>query len=792
MDSIDLRCGCERRRVSRTDNSDPQFRFRVTALRTSVVRRHPPSASHRSLVVLLAIGFVLLCVPGAHGAPRKAEFNVDFFCGWDGYYRPMEWTPVEIQIGSDLKEPFSGSFTASARQDGLNTLNVTHNFVLTPDVPLVLPLATKFAFGADRCDLAIRDERGRVWWRNPINLWDPSIRTRLLRVVQEEDLLIGVLGQPQFGLLRLSQETASTSDRGPGKVCLGAKVTRASPWDWTGFASLDLLVLYDPDWTLFRPQQMNAIRAWVWNGGTALLILGQHPLPAEGPLSDLVPFRTGEPRQMALPAEALAQWSLDASGSANVTAWPLFPKPQARLTAKVAAPETGYLYGMGYAGFGRMAVLAFNPSQLGEEQARHASAFWVAQITACCKERRTQPDAPNPAAGGRGIALVKDSSQSDNVPGGFNDNRYRISAAQNASNQVMEHLYQLRQMKPLSIWWVILTLSALAVLLGPVDYLVLKRLDKLPYTWLTSTGWIVIFTVGAYYGVQWIRGGDMELRVVSVLDGVADSNCAWATCYTGLFAPRSDDYRLADLKPNQWWSGITPNQEELYSFRAEPAMRQIYCAQGDGGNLPVSVPVNIWTVQTLLSEWALDRMPFTAKVERRGATAIVEIRNDSDSAIRGGFVLFADTCADLGAVPARTTQRFEAPTRPFLSWQDYSANVYRRSRGQSMGATYNTSIPRYPTSLGGAADNAFFAQGCLSRTLAMHGGLAYGAALVCVVFEDAPVPLSVKDCSYQTNHIQLARQLVWNAPRDAGPVTPIPDGEASAPAGAARTPEQTP
>ena len=76
-------------------------------------------------------------------------------------------------------------------------------------------------------------------------------------------------------------------------------------------------------------------------------------------------------------------------------------------------------------------------------------------------------------------------------------------------------------------------MMALAILLGPVDYLVLKRLDKLPYTWLTSTGWIVIFTVGAYYGVQWIRGGAMELRAVSVVDGVADSNCAWATCYAG-------------------------------------------------------------------------------------------------------------------------------------------------------------------------------------------------------------------------------------------------------------------
>jgi hypothetical protein len=149
----------------------------------------------------------------------------------------------------------------------------------------------------------------------------------------------------------------------------------------------------------------------------------------------------------------------------------------------------------------------------------------------------SRPQGPSAVARRRSIVLNRDASAQDHAPG-YSDQRCRISVAQSASNRVMEHLYQLRQMRPLSIWWIILTLTALALLLGPVDYLVLKRLDKLPYTWLTNTGWILIFTVGAYYGVQWIRGGAMELRTVSVTDGVADSNCTWATCYAGLFAPR--------------------------------------------------------------------------------------------------------------------------------------------------------------------------------------------------------------------------------------------------------------
>jgi hypothetical protein len=716
--------------------------------------------------ILIAALLLLTGTASVQGA-KDIEFNVDFFCGWENYYRPMEWTPVEIGIGA-IKEPFSGTFTITARQDGLNTMNVIHNFVLTPDRPLSAPLVTKFAFAADRCTLAIRDEKGRTRWQQAINPWDLPGQNRMLRAVQDQDMLIGLVGQARFGLLRLSQETACTSDRGQGKVFLGSKVPRAMPWDWTGYVSLDLLVICDLDWSLLQPQQARAICEWISNGGTALLVLGQHPLPAASPLRAFLPFDIGEPKQVQIPSQVLEEWGLDASKAQTVTAWPLSPKRQAVIAAKVETSDGDCLWGAGFAGFGRIAVLAFSPGQLSEEQSGHSAAFWTRQIAAGSESRL--PAAPNranaglptgaPPAGGRRIILAEQSSQAGGSGFNPNDNRYQITVAQKATNQVMEFLYQLEQMKPLSIWWIVLTLMALAVLLGPVDYLVLKRFDKLPYTWVTSTGWIVVFTVGAYFGVQWLRGGAMEVRAVSVLDGIADSNCAWATSYTSLFAPRSGDYRLAGLTPNQWWSGISPMREEVWAFQHDSGMQQIHCLQVDGGNLPVSLPINMWTVQPLLSEWPLGRMPFTASVEHGAGTATVEITNASDSAIQRGYVLFADACADLGSVPVHSTRQFHARTRPFRSWEQMGPRPASIRRGQPTIMMPGTSTPRYPGGLGGPAESAFLAQGCLSRTLAMHACLNSGAALVCVVFDKAPLPVEVKDRSYTVNHIQVARQLV--------------------------------
>lgn len=718
---------------------------------------------------------VLLVLIGASSlsAADDAGFDVTFFFGWGTYYRPMEWTPVEVRVQSDLTEAFAGRFTVSAAQDGLNTLNINHRFVLTPSVPEAFPLVTKLAFGRGQCDLTVRDERGRKWWEHSANMYERTT----LRIVHETDLLIGATGWPRFGLSSVHQKAACMSDRGEGQVCWGHKDMEMMPWDWTGYVSLDVLVLYDPDWAKFRGEQLKAISQWVSNGGVLFLVLGQHPLPAASPLAQVIPFHIGEPRQVQVPPEALDTWGLDAATPETVTAWPMFSRHNAVLTEQVKIDQGGYLYGLGHVGFGRVAVLSFDPEQLSQGQKTHSAQFWTTHLATCLQNEslaRSDRDSrlPRGAQNGAGIErtiVLLDEDQADEddpdsrVRANQRDNRYEISIAESAGNRVMEHLYQLKQMEPLSIWWVILTLAALALLLGPVDYLVLKRLDRLPYTWLTSTAWIVIFTVGAYYGVQALRGGSMQLRAISVVDGVADGSGAWRTHYMGLFSPRSADYRLTGVGNHQWWSGIAPTQNVIYAYQHQSATRQIHCLQEDGASYPISVPINIWTVQTLLNESPVEEMPFTAVVERQDGVVIVEITNTSDYAMAAGYVLLDNACAEIGPVPARSMRRFEKRTEPF---NPLGGSQIRQSQHSGYRRPVPFAAPSYPSALGDVASVPFLAQGCLDRTIAAYEYLHLGGALVCVEFSDVPPPFGVEDRSYDVNHVQLARLIVF--PRDGG------------------------
>ena len=715
--------------------------------------------------------WVVILVSLSGGALRAEEspFNVDFFCGWGDCYRPMEWTPVEIGIGSTLEKPLGCLIEISAAQDGLNTLNISHRFVLTKDLHVNLPLVTKFAFAADRCDIRLVEvvdgRLRRTVFREKHDLGGGSFGERMLKAITENDMLIGHVGGRRFGLLGLPKQVVSQSQRGQGAVYLGDKLIRMVPWDWTGFASLDILVLYDPEWDQFNRRQLEAISQWVSNGGRLLLVLGTNPLAADNPIAQLIPVEVGQIRQSVLDSAILQEWDLEGGEPETVACWPLTRKAGARLCEARMSDANDCLFAVGNVGFGRVGVLAFDPSTLNDRHRTRSSGFWVGRIKAVLEDSHsTAADSSgnitNKSSAGvidsfRTIRFEEDAEKSNRSQ--QNQNYYEIGLGQAANNAVMNFLY--KGIRPLNIWWVILLLVVLAVLLGPVDYIVLKRMDRLPLTWLTCTFWIVVFTVFAYYGVQYLRSGDLEMRVVSIIDGIEDEPAAWSTSYCGLFAPRSAEYRLKGLDDNQWWSGIAPTEQSIWSYRRETSGRKIYCEQEDGANLPGALPINIWTIQCLMNEAPVEQVPLAAQVSRQGDMITVKVSNESDVAIIDGCVLVD---GGMGIrldriIEARTAEQFSAALGRLDAWRGSDYNSLRSSYYDQRSSGDAGILKR---------EHAYFAQGCLQRTRAIDAYLSHGAAAVCVEYERAPTSFAVDAHSCKYDHIQLARLVVYPKQND--------------------------
>lgn len=752
-------------------------------------KRRGRSAVGRSAGGMLAAMLLLLgtLCSDALGARRIEEFNVDLFFGWAGCYRPMEWTPVEVTIDTELTEPFEGLLTLSANQDGLNRLHVRHAFVVTPDAPVHLPLVSKFAFAADQCHAEIRDTTGRVRWTNTFDLWDPSLQVRMLRAVQENDLLVGTIGERKFGLLQLPQQTVCVSDRQRGKVYVGSKLVRSAPWDWTGYAALDALVLYDPDWSRFSPDQLQAVIDYVENGGMLLVVLGMVEPDLNGPVGRLLPFEIDASRQVTLDPETLGELGLSTGAEESVVCRPLRARDNGMGLSLIRTRQGQTIAGAAYVGFGRVAVVGFDPAALSDRHRQHATSFWVGRLRDLLEEpsrRRFEPYSKAEDLGPLGsrfvrrqVSMLLDGQNSmDDIPlrrsllqvteeqtedAQGNWQNFTIGYARSGSNAIMEHLYNITEMKPLSIWWVILLLTLLAILLGPIDYIVLKRKGLLPLTWVTSVGWILLFSVGAYYGVEALRGGNCQFRMVTVTDLIEGVDVGWRTEYAGIFAPRSDDYAFENPRPTEdarpWWSGVAPTEESLYWYRQQPGSRNVVCVQHDGSNIPISVPISIWTIQTLMSERPVVNREFEAAVRREGDSYTLTITNLSDRPIDGGYVLVgANRRVDFGEVPPRAERTFSSQPRTFEGW----AQIIQRQQRQLRDGRGGLDALEHEV--------AYAAVGVLPRTQTMCDYLAQGAVIVCAHRHSSSVPYRLEQRTYQADSLELIRQIVFPADGETG------------------------
>ena len=60
---------------------------------------------------------LLIALTTTTNAVTEELFNVDVFFGWGGCYRPMEWTPVEVNIQSELTGITQINFSNEAEKD---------------------------------------------------------------------------------------------------------------------------------------------------------------------------------------------------------------------------------------------------------------------------------------------------------------------------------------------------------------------------------------------------------------------------------------------------------------------------------------------------------------------------------------------------------------------------------------------------------------------------------------------------------------------------------------------------
>jgi hypothetical protein len=505
----------------------------------------------KRLGVVISILLVLLGNGLEAYASAPPGLTMEAEAAFDGYFKYGEWLPVWVQLensGPDLEAEVRVRVTGGGG-------------VVTFAAPAPLPTGS----------------RKRI----PVYVLPNNFSHQLeVQLVTGDDVLLSqkVPVQPQANVTYLAGLV--TPERGALALLQGASLPGKRPKEvidlslselperLEGLRSFDCLILNDVDTSSLKPEQKAALEAWVSQGGRLVIGGGAGALrTAAGLPASLLPFLPGSEVEVdALPGLA------DFTGGDTVRV----PGPFVVATGEIREGRTLVtqdgvpLVRARTVGSGSVYFVALDLAASPFDAWTGTTPFW---------EKLMSPGAAYPEW------LPPD-----------------MSARQMKSGQMGYALSNLPSLDLPSIRGLGVLLLLYVLLVGPVNYLVLRWKKRLHWAWGTIPLITLAFSAGAFGWGYALRGTDLILNKIAVI-ALQPDGTASVTSYLGLFSPARQSYEIEVsgnglLSPlasdyNPWGPGGTNALGEMIFVQGEPSHMR-------------GLAVNQWSMQTFVTEttWA--------------------------------------------------------------------------------------------------------------------------------------------------------------------------------------------
>ncbi|MCU0511505.1 MAG: hypothetical protein MUE40_02940 [Anaerolineae bacterium] len=439
----------------------------------------------------LLLFLLLAALPATAQQTTDAPVTLRASAGYDGCFREGAWLPVQVRVrnsGSSL----SGRLTVRPETSG----RVVSNAYSTP---LDLPAGSEkevFLYVLARSQppemvVELLDAEGvRV-----------AQQTVSLRLVDPRDELHVVVTGPAAAGLPLN--TVHAAER---SACQARRTPASLPDQAAALEAVDTLWLVNADTAGLTQAQQTALEAWVLDGGHLVVMGGPGWQETAAGLPDLLPLRPQDSRSVTDVA-ALARLAglPDALAGRTVVA-----TGRVREDARVLAesPEGVPLLLRRAHGNGTVDYLALDATLAPLSDWPGSPALWRTLILTGYPRPFWTQNVPDLTAAATAVAIL---------PG-------------------------IDLLPPVSS--MILFLLAYIVLIGPLNYLLLNRLNRRGFAWVTIPLCIVVFT-----GLAWtvgfnLRGSDVTLSRVNLIRTWPASELARVDSLVSLLAPRRGSYSL--------------------------------------------------------------------------------------------------------------------------------------------------------------------------------------------------------------------------------------------------------
>ncbi|MFL5806581.1 MAG: hypothetical protein ACJ8CR_33245 [Roseiflexaceae bacterium] len=195
---------------------------------------------------------------------------------------------------------------------------------------------------------------------------------------------------------------------------------------------------------------------------------------------------------------------------------------------------------------------------------------------------------------------------------------------------------------------------------GPLNYLVLRRLRRLEWAWLSVPATVLLFASGLYVVGFSLRGGQSQVNQVAVVQSSEGGSRGFVTAFIGLFSPRRTSYTLTFppetlVSEAQSWNDLT----------GENAM----VLQTDGAAEVPDVLVDVGSVRTFMAEGAVD-VPISVQSEVRSGGGRVEgqIRNTGPQPLEDVLIVRGTTFQSLGTIAPGTSRELSVGLAGNFPW----------------------------------------------------------------------------------------------------------------------------
>jgi hypothetical protein len=532
--------------------------------------------------VALLLGIITaLTGAGRAAAQDVPPITVEVQAGYDGAYRLGEWFPVVVTIandGPDVRGVLDWRFAGRPEEPA---------FQRAIDLP--------------------RGSRKRVTLDVFANDLVRSGQLRLLdgaAVLDEQTTPLEAVDQGRFLIVVVSSDAALLNSL--NSIALpavsGAAVRHLDvatlPESAASLRGVNALFLHDVDTAALNQAQRDALARWVQVGGQLVVSGGGGALAAASGVTDLLPADvTGQVTQGDL--AALGQFAGTApppvAGAALSVAQP-------RAAAESLPPDATLLFRWPR-GAGAVTFTTFDLAGL---------RGWEGE----------------PRLWSRLLAPL------EVLAPGFDARQRRLNLLQSS--------LRLPSLGLPSAVTLFCFLIGYIFVVGPLNYLALRRLRRLEWAWLTVPAAVLLFAGGLYVIGFGGRGGQSQISQIAVVQGSEGDTRGFVTSFVGLFSPRRTSYTL----------GFPPETliSEVRSFNDLGGDTAI-ARQGDAGAEVPNVLVDVGSVRTFMAEGGV-AVPLSVQSNVSGDQRQItgEIRNTGSQPLEDVLIVRGSAFQSLGTI----------------------------------------------------------------------------------------------------------------------------------------------